>query len=460
MFQAALKRAAGKGHHEDMMLNSKVQSGEEGQSVWLVSEGGSAFSAASVLVCSDVVALVLSASIAQLLFGPFTALSGVLAFVGAQSFVLGLALVGLYPGRGVWGPERIRMRGLMVLISFLSPGMAGLLLQLRGINIGAMECTTVGILAFFFASFLEIIAIRIADSLGWWRSRVAFVGDDAHNDCLKRNLALYPELGWELVEESGPMTFDMRLSFSPSTANVTGGLGTFACDPSFLAAFYRSGSQAILHGSFGRGSSASKAVKRVMDIFGAAGALMISIPVWAAVAVAIYLVDNRPIFFRQPRGGLEGRVVHVLKFRSMYRDAQEKLEHLLAEDPEAREEWNRHCKLNDDPRILPKIGSFIRRTSIDEIPQFWNVLKGDMSLVGPRPFPENHLTMFSQEFQNIRSSVLPGLSGLLQVTLRSNAELSVQEQVDRTYIDSWSIWLDLYILFRTPVALICAEGAR
>ncbi len=195
-------------------------------------------------------------------------------------------------------------------------------------------------------------------------------------------------------------------------------------------------------------------LKSVMDRAIALPLFLLSLPVIAVAALWIKLSSRGPAFYCQTREGLA-----VWKIRTMHMDGEQILEQWFEANPLERAHWNRHFKLKLDPRVLSGIGTFLRRTSLDELPQLWTILRGRMSLVGPRPLPDYHLDAFDDEFRRLRTRVLPGLTGLWQVSTRSEGAAEVLQAMDTYYIRNWSPWLDLYILARTVTAVIFARGA-
>jgi exopolysaccharide biosynthesis polyprenyl glycosylphosphotransferase len=181
--------------------------------------------------------------------------------------------------------------------------------------------------------------------------------------------------------------------------------------------------------------------KRTIDVVVAAAGLVVLSPVLLATALAVRLREGPPVLFRQVRVGLHGRRFEVLKFRTMSIDAEAKYAELVdRSDPRA-------FKLTDDPRITPT-GRFLRRTSLDELPQLWNVLRGEMSLVGPRPAPPREVDAYDL-WHRRRLSMKPGITGLWQVSARRTDDFDDRAQLDLSYIDRWSLWLDFKILART-----------
>ncbi len=197
---------------------------------------------------------------------------------------------------------------------------------------------------------------------------------------------------------------------------------------------------------------ASLALKRLMDVVGAGLVTVLMSPVMLTLALAIKLDSKGPVFFRQERVGLHGRPFQVVKFRSMCSDAEDRLLNLLADN-----EINGHAfKLANDPRTT-RIGRFLRRTSLDELPQLWNVLRGEMSLVGPRPPLPSEVARYDV-WHRRRLSMKPGMTGLWQVGARHEPEFDRWVEQDLEYIDSWSLWLDFKIIARTVPAVLIGTG--
>lgn len=195
-------------------------------------------------------------------------------------------------------------------------------------------------------------------------------------------------------------------------------------------------------------------VKRVLDVIGASILLILAFPVLAVSALLIKFTSKGPIFFTQDRVGLNKRVFRMFKFRTMVQDA----EGMLAKLESKNEAGGPVFKIKSDPRITP-IGKILRRTSVDELPQLWNILKGDMSLVGPRPLPIRDYKGFSEDWHRRRFAVRPGLTCLWQVNGRSGIKFDEWMMLDIKYLDEWSLWLDLKILVLTIPAVFRGSGA-
>ena len=201
-----------------------------------------------------------------------------------------------------------------------------------------------------------------------------------------------------------------------------------------------------------------KILKRIMDIIGALFGIIMLVPMTIGIYIANLIVgDNGPIFYSQNRIGKDGKIFKMYKFRSMVMGADEKLEKYLEENEEARLEYKKYKKLKNDPRIT-KLGNFLRKTSIDEVPQFINVLKGDMSLVGPRPYLHREIKDMGDNYEII-TSVKPGLTGYWQVNGRSETDFETRMKMDMDYIHDRNLWKDIKFLIKTFLKIFIKEGA-
>jgi Undecaprenyl-phosphate galactose phosphotransferase WbaP len=201
----------------------------------------------------------------------------------------------------------------------------------------------------------------------------------------------------------------------------------------------------------------AQAFKRAIDLFVASAGLIISFPLLVVIGILIKIDSPGPVLFRQVRVGRNGDRFKILKFRTMYMEADEALEGYLARDPGLKSEWDRFQKLKDDPRITG-LGWFLRTFSIDELPQMWNVIKGNMSLVGPRPFFPEQIEIYGKAFaQYIR--VRPGITGMWQTFARNRSSFADRAIWDEYYVRNWSVWLDIYILLRTVLVVLRRDGA-
>ena len=205
------------------------------------------------------------------------------------------------------------------------------------------------------------------------------------------------------------------------------------------------------------GGLRSELLPSLLDKALAVVAFALLLPFFVIVPVLVKLTSPGPVFYRQKRLGKNGREIRVWKFRSMYVDADERLNRILAEDPKRKAEWEATFKLADDPRVTP-LGRFLRKTSIDEFPQLFNVFTGEMALVGPRPIVEAEVPLYGRAYSTF-SSVEPGITGLWQSSGRSGTDYPRRVALDVYYVLNWSPWLDLWIMKKTIGAVLFMRGA-
>ena len=201
----------------------------------------------------------------------------------------------------------------------------------------------------------------------------------------------------------------------------------------------------------------NKIYKRIFDLVCTICGGLLILPIVVVVALLVAIDNKGNVIFAHRRIGKDGREFPCYKFQSMVPNAQEILQDYLAKNPEARKEWEESFKLTNDPRVT-KLGGFLRKTSLDELPQLWNVIKGDMSLVGPRPIVRKEIERYGEYFREY-SMVLPGITGMWQASGRSDTTYEERVAMDTWYVRNWSVWLDIMYLAKTFIAVIFGKGA-
>ena len=455
---------------------------------------------ALALILGDTVAAVFAMAIAYFVItaSPNGFASETVAWFDPPLLVACCFVLGLYHGYGPIAFERLRLR---VLATMLFVGIK-LALYSASESIAGALLYSVGYatLLLLFGFYIELSVRRVLIGCNLWGTPTLIVGSDERTHEICKLLIEEPELGFRPVglvrtlakegsQPIGPipvpiLTHPNQISrLNPQVEAIvfaapdqhdtmhavlisqlpharaflawdTAGFPSIFLRTRTLGRYFAADLASRLH------PSRYLQLKRIFDLAVAIPVGIVILPIIAMLVVAVKIVDPGPAIFCQSRIGRGGRAVSILKIRSMYSDAEQRLERHLNQDPSARIEWERYFKLRHDPRVLPVIGRFIRCSSLDELPQFWNIIRGDMSLVGPRPLPAYHVRNFDEKFQIIRASVMPGLTGLWQVSTRSNGDQEIHKAQDLFYIRNRSIWLDLYILLQTVPAVLGGSGAR
>lgn len=198
-------------------------------------------------------------------------------------------------------------------------------------------------------------------------------------------------------------------------------------------------------------------MKRTFDILFSAGLLLLLSPIFLLIALLIRLSSPGKVLYTQIRLGQGGKVFKCYKFRTMYVDADRRLSTILQKNPVLRAEWERNQKLRRDPRVFP-FGHLLRKTSLDELPQFWNVLKGDLSVVGPRPYMVRQRSEIAPLAYKILS-IRPGITGLWQTSGRSTTTFQTRMELDAKYVDTRSFWLDVRLICKTLPEILFSKNA-
>lgn len=439
----------------------------------------------AVLVAGDLLVLQAGVGIGALVRTYLTAWFpigiGPSVFLGANAAVLflplGYWLAGLYPGYGQTGVERLRSRVTVTVLLFAALLLYDHLAQSgqwsRGILLTAALCALVAIPVW------DGIARRLLIRRRLWGMPVAIWGPSERRAAVVRSLTEHPTIGWnpafegEWPESNALALPSVTLAILVAPVNGTPVPAMIDRLPyarvvlvpavdevqSLWVSVRDMGTHLGLEMRRNLLAPGNQLLKRALDLTLGGVALLVSGPVVAVAALLVKLVSPGPAFYVQRRFGRDGAPFDMLKLRTMVPDADARLETLLATSPAAAAEWRSSMKLRHDPRIIPVIGRFLRRFSIDELPQFWNVLRGEMSLVGPRPLPGYHLQAFRTTVCDLRQQVRPGLTGLSQISGRSTQSLEEQQRLDSYYVRNWSPWLDLHILARTVVEVLRGKGA-
>ncbi|MCK5805573.1 MAG: undecaprenyl-phosphate galactose phosphotransferase WbaP [Lentisphaeria bacterium] len=398
----------------------------------------------------------------------------------------------LYPGAGLGDAEELRLCTYATTIAFLSLGVT-VFLSKTGVRYSR------GV--FLIAWALSIVAIPVARSwlrrlcarCAWWGVPCVVIGSEAATRHISEVLIRRPSLGLKPIlviplDDNIPLADVPSIEVARELASHQrvryAVLAVTRADPQRLCDFIAGAGQAFQHvlivpelpelgglwvNALDLGAFLGleirrnlllplpRAVKRTTDIACVLASLPLTLPLTALLALLVKLTSRGNVFYGQERVGAGGDTFHMWKFRTMVTDGDTVLDAHFKLHPEAEEKWRSERKLTDDPRVTP-LGRFLRRTSLDELPQLWNVLVGEMSLVGPRPIVRDEVCLYGDQFR-LYIQVRPGLTGLWQVSGRNDIPFVDRVALDVYYVRKWSVWLDLHVVLRTPRVVLLGEGA-
>ncbi len=423
---------------------------------------------------------------------PYTHLAPVLLL-----FLLAYALAGTYPGIGLAPPEELKRLSLATTLVYLALGAATFLFK-EGATYSRAATLLAWAMALFLVPLFRALVRELFAKKRWWGVPVLILGAGETSQQIVRRLARQPGLGLKPV---AVLDDDHHPGEAIDGVPILGGTNrapelarTLGVRIVVVAISEESRSRRLvlldrLSESFPQliyvpdppGFSSlwvtprdlggvlglevrkrlllpgPRALKRALDLVLALVLVLALAPLFLILAAWIKLDSPGPVFFGHRRLGLGGRPFVAWKFRTMVQDAEAVLADYLAKNPEARAEWTARQKLRNDPRVT-RAGRILRKLSLDELPQLWNVLKGEMSLVGPRPIVEEEVSRYGEAVR-LYFRVRPGMTGLWQVSGRNDTTYAERVELDAYYVRNWSVWLDLYLLARTIWVVLTRKGA-
>jgi Undecaprenyl-phosphate galactose phosphotransferase WbaP len=401
-------------------------------------------------------------------------------------YLLVFAYEGLYTRRlVVWEEVRRILRGTMLaaVLVTLALYVTGAFLISRAIVLLAM------LLSFFVVPVMRTLAKQLVIALRLWSKTLVIIGTDRNADLLKLELARNWRLGYQVAAtlnpsdiagktrtglrdvlaqyradsfvlsdaSAGPDTAGRLLRSSATQSNEV----IVLLDNSALLSLGVEAEQLesvlLMKYRYNLLQPLNIVLKRVLEVIVTLILLVILLPLFAVIALVIRLNSPGPVFFAQERIGRHGNRFRCLKFRTMWQDADQRLEKLMAADPAIQAEWHKYSRITNDPRIT-RPGRFLRRFSLDEFPQLWNVLRGEMSLVGPRPYMPRETDKIGA-FLDVITQVRPGMTGPYQTSGRKSLTFNERLLLDEHYVKNWSFWMDLVFCLRTLGVLLSGKGA-
>lgn len=420
-----------------------------------------------------------------------------LAIGYTAAMFLGLQAQGLYRALQLRPAAELRVMCLTSLLTICL--LTTILFAMPGASVGACICLIFSSLVFAFVGPLYRAFVRLtAGRANWWGKRVIIVGGSRRGLLTYRWLQKHSSIGLRpvgIVEDVlSPASCQEIEGYLGQFDDLTQIAATNRVDTAVLAMsphFDDDTRRMISRGGFGirhwivipesQGmphlwatagevaaqpalalqvgllSPAALITKRICDLVVVTLGSLVFSPIIIFIALAVRLSSPGPIFYSQERIGRHGRRFRAWKFRSMIPSADKVLKELLEKDPVLRAEWEADHKLKKDPRIT-WIGHIIRKTSLDELPQLWNILRGEMSLVGPRPIVEAEVEKYGEYYEQY-AAVTPGLTGLWQISGRNKTTYEQRIEFDAYYVRNWSLWLDAHIFFSTIRVVLLREGA-